>query len=129
MKKGFTLVELIIVMIILAALAGAVIPAFSANKAAAQNARVRADLEAIKSAMYVYRADVGAFPLTMLALTDTTAANTLAGFAGPYLDVGTPPDPCGVSYTYTIGPPRTVQRAATSSCPAWTVTVNQSAQL
>ena len=97
MKKGFTLVELIIVIVILAALAGAVIPAFTSNKNQARGARIQADLEAIKSAMYVYKADTGAFPGAISDLVNNSG--NVSGYNGPYLD-RLPVNPCSNNYTY-----------------------------
>ena len=121
-RAGFTLVELIIVMVILAALAGAVIPAFSANRNQARQARIQADLGSLKSAMYVYRSDTGSYPATIAALS---AAGGVSGYNGPYLDVAAPVDPCGTAYTYAAGPPRTVSTGAASTCPATTLQVAQ----
>lgn len=120
MKKGFTLVELIIVMVILAALAGAVVPAFTANRAQAQTARMQSDMEAIKSAMYVFRADTGSFPASIAALNAGTTK---------YLDQGAPTDPCGTAYAYNntaMGTLSQISRGAASTCPAVTpVTVHE----
>ena len=121
-RQGFTLVELIIVMVILAALAGAVVPAFSANRNQARQARIRADLEALKSAMYVYRSDTGIFPATIAALS---AAGGVTGYNGPYLDMAAPIDPCGTAYAYVAGPPRTVSTGAATTCPVTTLQVAQ----
>jgi general secretion pathway protein G len=117
MKKGFTLIELILVMVILAILAAAVMPIMNANRVQAQQAKIRADFDAIKSACFIYRADTGVWPATLGALT---AAGGVAGYNGPYLDNAAPADPCGTAYAYVAGAPSTIGLGAASTCPATT---------
>ncbi|MBK7654104.1 MAG: type II secretion system protein [Betaproteobacteria bacterium] len=58
-QKGFTLVELLIVAIILAVLAAIVIPQFSSSTADAKESALDADLNVMRSAIELYRAQHG----------------------------------------------------------------------
>lgn len=72
-KKGFTLIELVIVIAILGILAGIAIPRFLNATATARGARIVADLRTIDSAIVIYNAKTGKLPT---ATTDLTTAGT-----------------------------------------------------
>jgi prepilin-type N-terminal cleavage/methylation domain-containing protein len=61
-RKGFTLIELIIVIALIAILAGAMVPMFRSNRLEAQQAKAMAELDAIKSAALMFHADTGTWP-------------------------------------------------------------------
>ena len=115
--KGFTLIEMLIVIAIIAALAGALIPVMRGSKLEAQIARARSDLDAIKTASMMMHMDCGpggwpagsASPGTNTGadfLSDVAPAN--AGWGGPYLDQWKN-DPWGVAYTLIdVGVVRTI---------------------
>ena len=94
MKKGFTLLELLIVITILAVLAGAMIPLFKSSKSDAQDAKAKADLDAIKSAAVMYKYDTTKWPQVGSAGNTTCLVNNngtncpdnvTGGWKGPYL--------------------------------------------
>ena len=72
-KKGFTLIELVIVIAILGILAGIAIPRFLNATATARGARIVADLRTIDSAIVIYNAKTGNLPA---ATTDLTTAGS-----------------------------------------------------
>lgn len=109
-KKGFTLVELLIVIIIIAVLAAIAIPKFSNSSQRSKESSLRANLKLVRNAIDLFRADTGAFPATMAGLTTATTAGlsaaaapcTIAGtdWRGPYLQA-VPVDPVsGSAMTY-----------------------------
>ena len=67
-QKGFTLVELMVVIAILGVLAAIAIPRFNESTAKANTARVQADLRTIDSASVQYQADNGKMPATITDL-------------------------------------------------------------
>lgn len=96
-KRGFTLVELIIVMSIIAVVAGTtVVISITTNLQRGRDTKRKADLTAIQSALEIYRSDMGAYPGGTAALSPTyigavpTDPSTKAAYAY---------NPAGTSYT------------------------------
>ena len=74
-KKGFTLIELVIVIAILGILAGLAIPRFLDATASARGSRIIADLRTIDSAIVIYNAKTGDIATKSEQLTATTSGN------------------------------------------------------
>ena len=72
LKKGFTLIELVVVIAILAILAGVLVPRVSNHMAAARDARRLIDVKTVREAVERYYLDTGAYP----------AANTNSSYGG-----------------------------------------------
>lgn len=77
-QKGFTLVELLIVAIILAILAAIVVPQFASTTTEATESALKANLAAIRSAIDLYRQQHGEYP----ALSASTGGTCTGGAAG-----------------------------------------------
>ncbi len=76
-QRGFTLIELVIIIAILGILAGIAIPRFLDAQASANGAKLLGDLRAIDKAYNVYEAKVGAAPTTINQLVNYGTDNSL----------------------------------------------------
>jgi type II secretion system protein G len=74
-KAGFTLVELMVVAIIVAILAAVAIPLMMGNKDRAMATEAQAGLGTLRTAMQVYKAENGAYPVI-------SAGSQIPGYAG-----------------------------------------------
>lgn len=63
-KSGFTLIEMMIVLVIIGILAGLTLTAFVGTRKTARDGKRKADLEMIASALEMYRTDKGHYPRT-----------------------------------------------------------------
>ena len=100
-SKGFTLLELLVVMVIIGLLAGLVAPRYFAQVGKSQTKVAKAQIDSLEKALDQYRLDVGRYPSTEEGLQALVAAPSgEANWAGPYLRKGIPPDPWGRPYVY-----------------------------
>ena len=98
---GFTLFELLVVMVLIGLLAGFVAPRYFAQVGKSQVKVARAQIDAFDKALDQYRLDVGHYPTTEQGLGALTSAPAgEQGWAGPYLKKGVPADPWGRPYVY-----------------------------
>ena len=99
--RGFTLLELLVVMVIIGLLAGIVAPQYFAQIGKSNAKVARAQIESFGQALDQYRLDVGQYPTSeqgLLALR--TAPQQVARWQGPYLKRDIPEDPWGRAYQY-----------------------------
>jgi general secretion pathway protein G len=99
--QGFTLLELLVVIVIIGLLAGLVAPRYFDQVSKSNTKIARAQIDSLEKALDQYRLDVGGYPTTDpgLAALNTRPQN-LEKWAGPYLKKAVPPDPWGASYIY-----------------------------
>ncbi len=99
--SGFTLLELLVVMVIIGLLAGFVAPRYFAQVGKSQVKVARAQLDALDKALDQFRLDVGRYPTTEEGLQALVAQPSGEDrWSGPYLKKGVPPDPWGRPYVY-----------------------------
>lgn len=100
---GFTLLELLVVMVIIGLLASYVGPKYFAQVGKSEIKTARAQLDALEKALDQYRLDTGHYPTTEqgLAALNAMPANE-PKWEGPYLKKKVPPDPWGNPYIYKI---------------------------
>lgn len=91
-EKGFTLVELMVVIIILAILTAIAVPSYMALRNRARVAAAQSEMQNIATALELYNADKDAYPLT--------AAYPAALTTGGYMTVVPTKDPWGVANGY-----------------------------
>ena len=99
--RGFTLLELLVVMVIIGLLAGFVAPRYFAQVGKSQVKAARAQIDALDKALEQYRIDVGHLPTTEQGLAALNIAPPgEQNWAGPYLKKKVPLDPWGNAYNY-----------------------------
>lgn len=100
-RHGFTLLELLVVMVIIGLLAGYVGPKYFAQLGKSETKIALAQIDALGKALDQYRLDTGHYPTTEqnLAALFTRPANE-PKWGGPYLKKAVPLDPWGRAYVY-----------------------------
>jgi general secretion pathway protein G len=105
-QAGFTLIELMVVIIILGILAGLIIPRVMGRPDEARQAKAKIQIESIESALKLYKLDNGGYPSTEQGLQALVEAPTAGNLPknwrqGGYLEKGkVPKDPWGNDFVY-----------------------------
>jgi general secretion pathway protein G len=100
---GFTLLELLVVMVIIGLLAGYVGPKYFAQIGKSEVKTAKAQIDALGKALDQYRLDTGQYPTTEQGLSVlNTAPSDEDKWQGPYLQKAVPPDPWGKPYQYRM---------------------------
>lgn len=101
-EAGYTLLELLVVIVILGLLIGLVGPALLGQLGRAKASIAKQSIERMASVLDLYKLDVGSYPTTdqgLKALIDAPAG--VSGWNGPYLkQTKLPRDPWGHPYVY-----------------------------
>ena len=103
---GFTLIELMVVIVILGILAGLIIPRIMGRPEEARRMKTRVQMESMETALKLYKLDNGIYPSTEQGLQALIEAPTVGELPrkwrkGGYLEKGkVPKDPWGHEYVY-----------------------------
>lgn len=98
---GFTLLELLVVMVIIGLLAGFVAPRYFAQVGKSRVKAARAQIDALDKAIEQFRLDVGRLPTTEEGLAALNVPpQGIINWGGPYLKKDVPVDPWGHPYVY-----------------------------
>jgi general secretion pathway protein G len=100
---GFTLLELLVVIVIIGLLAGYVAPRYFSQVGRSEIQVARAQIDSLERALDQYRLDMRRYPsaeegLEALVAKPASAAN----WGGPYLKKAVPSDPWGHAYVYRV---------------------------
>lgn len=102
-SAGFTLLELLVVMVIIGLLAGYVAPKYFGQIGKSEVKTARAQMDALEKALDQYRLDVGHYPRTEQGLSALyTKPSDEPKWNGPYLKKAVPLDPWGKPYLYKM---------------------------
>ncbi len=101
LARGFTLLELLVVMVIIGLLAGLVAPKYFDQVGKSNTKIAQAQIASLEKALDQYRLDVGAYPTTEAGLNALTVKpQDVERWQGPYLKRAAPLDPWGKPYLY-----------------------------
>ena len=105
-QRGFTLIELMVVIVILGILAGLIIPRIMGRPEEARRMKARVQIESIETALKLYKLDNGSYPTTEQGLQALVEAPTVGQLPkawrdGGYLEKGkVPKDPWDNEFVY-----------------------------
>jgi general secretion pathway protein G len=100
-NTGFTLLELLVVMVIIGLLASYVGPKYFQQVGKSEVKTAKAQINALDKALDTYRLDVGHYPSTEQGLAALSIKpNNEPKWSGPYLKKSAPLDPWGNAYIY-----------------------------
>lgn len=99
-KSGFTLVEILVVMVMIALLASLVGPRLFSKVGKGKQSSAKAQIELLGQALDLFRLDVDRYPTTQEGLNALVVNPGIDKWDGPYSKKGIPDDPWGKPYHY-----------------------------
>ena len=101
LRRGFTLLELLVVLVVLGLLVSIVGPRYFSQLGKSEGKAAQTQIASIVKALDMYRIDMGKYPTTEQGLAALSAApSNEPRWHGPYLAKAVPPDPWGRAYVY-----------------------------
>ncbi|MCU0913395.1 MAG: type II secretion system major pseudopilin GspG [Planctomycetes bacterium] len=100
LPKGFTLIELMIVVVILGLLATVVMPKILDKPEQARRTKAKVDIRAIQSALAMFKTDTGRFPTSAEGLQTLVTNPGIRGYGKDGYIERVPSDPWGNRYVY-----------------------------
>jgi general secretion pathway protein G len=101
--RGFTLLELLVVIVIIGLLAGYVAPRYFSQVGRSEVQVARAQIDSLEKALDQYRLDLRRYPSAEEGLGALVAQPaSVAGWNGPYLKKAVPNDPWGRPFVYRV---------------------------
>jgi len=103
---GFTLIELMVVIVILGILAGLIVPRIMGRPEEAKQLKAKLTIESLETSLRLYKLDIGAYPTTEQGLASLVTSPATGNAAntwreGGYIEKGrVPKDPWGNDFIY-----------------------------
>lgn len=97
-NKGFTMIELLIVIVILGLLMSLVAPKMFSKVGSTKTKTAMIQMEMLSTSLDTYRLDIGDYPTNLNELRNSN----IEGWDGPYLPKEVPFDPWGNPYIYKV---------------------------
>src|SRR5215213_9918512 len=100
---GFSLIELLLVLVILSVLAAIVVPKFTGVSEKSRKTKAETEIANMSTALQRYEIEIGHYPSTddgLQALVQQPSGLPEGKWGGPYLERGVPKDPWGKPYVY-----------------------------
>lgn len=101
-ERGFTLLEMIVVMVMIALLASLVAPRLFPKLGKGKQSTAKAQIELLGQALDHFRLDTGRYPTAQEGLNALVSNPGVDRWDGPYLKKGLPNDPWGKPYIYQV---------------------------
>ena len=106
LTKGFTLLEMLVVLVIIGLLAGLVAPQFLGEIDNAKRQTAEAQIKMLKNSISALYLDIGRYPTSeeglKLLSSPPMDENSKPFWKGPYLDEDLPLDPWNTAYQYSV---------------------------
>ena len=99
-QSGFSLIELLLVLVILAVLAAVVVPKFTNRTEQARITAAKTDISMLDTALDAYEIDNGRYPSNDEGLAALVSQGSAKNWKGPYIKKDVPQDPWGNAYVY-----------------------------
>ena len=100
-EKGFTLIELIVVLVILGLLAAVVVPNITKHLSKSKEQIARIQVSELEGSLHMFAFDVGRYPTNAEGLEALVSnPGNLESWKGPYINKALPMDPWGKPYVY-----------------------------
>lgn len=104
LQSGFTLIEVMVVVVILAILAAIIVPRILSRPDQARTVAAKQSIKTIENALELYKLDNGFYPSTeqgiAALITKPTTDPAPTNWSGPYLQGKLPKDPWGNAFHY-----------------------------
>ena len=100
-QRGFTLIELMVVVVILGILATIMMPRILDRPEQARRMKAKVQIRSLQSALGLFKTDTGQFPTTIQGLEALIANPGIRGWRNSYIEgIKVPLDPWGNPYVY-----------------------------